>query len=233
MHPYTPLVMHPYTPLQVRTRVHHLACGLKHHLGIASRSLVGICGGNSEDWLITDLSSLVANFVSLPLDATASDDDVCDMIGQGSLSTIICSRSCLGLFVRLAARCPCVETLVVGSFDAPAAEAQQEDADLSSAAAGVALSVVSLRSVETAGRELIESGQCDFDRDVKDIPKPSEVHSHRNSCIPHISHPLTHSLTHSLTLSLTHTLTLSQLVTVIFSSGTTGRPKGTLLSDGR
>jgi long-subunit acyl-CoA synthetase (AMP-forming) len=81
----------------------------------------------------------------------------------------------MALFVRLAKRCPYMTTLVIGLFDTPSEEAGRLDADLLSAAERLTMKVVSLRSVETAGRELIQSGRCDFERDVKEIPTPSDV----------------------------------------------------------
>lgn len=44
---------------EVRGRAEALGAAMRVHLGHAPRSAVGICGANSEDWVVADLAALV------------------------------------------------------------------------------------------------------------------------------------------------------------------------------
>jgi long-subunit acyl-CoA synthetase (AMP-forming) len=178
-------------------RVQSLSCGLRSARGSLSlppRSRVGICGGNSEDWVVCDLAALATNLVSVPIDSAATSEELVAIINQAELTVVICSDTVASqMLLQVAGRCPVLRTIIVGCFD----EKGNGGSDTRRPKQGAVphdVQMHCLSVIEAAGRKIISTNPSAFN-DLASKPHSNDI------------------------------------VTVMYSSGSTGSAKGALLSD--
>ena len=188
---------------EVNARVVAFSCGLKVHLGLRTRSTIGICAANSEDWLVADLSCIVANYTSIPLDPPASKAELQGIIQQSMIETIICSRGSVDTLLEIAAESSHLCRLIIIE-DGGGGSGADDDACANGSADAVRSNRtetpptplrIGFAAVEAGGAALATADPTLFDEKVCSKMLPTD------------------------------------LATVIFSSGSTGAPKGAMLNE--
>lgn len=101
----------------MRSRIERVMFGLRHYLDIEPRTRVGICGPNCEDWMVIDMTLLLMNCMSVPLDYTATSSALLFAIQRAEITVIICSPSCADRLKQIAFDCPLLTLMVIGRFD--------------------------------------------------------------------------------------------------------------------
>ncbi len=79
---------------EIERRVRRLGVGFRALL--ASGSSIGICGNNSEDWVVSDLAALIMRLVVVPLDPKTSIAELGQMVQLARVEVIVCGPSCVG-----------------------------------------------------------------------------------------------------------------------------------------
>eukprot|EP01048_Picozoa_sp_COSAG05_P025794 COSAG05_NODE_6736_length_911_cov_1.326355_1_plen_212_part_01 len=78
---------------QVERRVRALACSLHAELRaeLGAESFVGICSENCIEWLLTDLSCILAGCPTIPIDPPTAEAAIRAIIGDCELRVVFCS----------------------------------------------------------------------------------------------------------------------------------------------
>jgi fatty acid CoA ligase FadD9 len=164
---------------EMKTRLVHFSCGLRKHLNLATRSIVGICAANSEEWLVTDLSCIVANLITIPLDPPANKSELQAIIVRSEMEVIVCSRASVRILLSIAAETPHLRLLIVidaGDNDAGDNTGKGENADGNSISAPPATcKCISFTDVEAAGAALVQKQPHLFVEQVRSSMLPTDL----------------------------------------------------------
>ena len=74
---------------------------MQMQLALPSRAAVGICGGNSVDWVLADLACALGSFISVPLYCGAEVDKYQFIVKQADIKVIFCDDVHFKLFSSL------------------------------------------------------------------------------------------------------------------------------------
>ena len=89
---------------QVEHRIKALACSLHAELRavLGTDSLVGICGENCVEWLLTDLGCILAGCPTIPIDPPTAEASIRSIIADCELRVAFCSFACCAKLLAVA-----------------------------------------------------------------------------------------------------------------------------------
>ncbi|TDU73567.1 carboxylic acid reductase [Streptomyces sp. KS 21] len=141
---------------EVWTRAEAIATAW-HHMrphGLEAGDFVAICGFTSIDYTTVDLACLRFGAVAVPMQSSATVEELVALTAQVGPKVVACSVETLPRVVECVRRTPSVQRVIVFDYH-PAADQQRDTVDAAGAAlAPQAVDVVSLADVISFGRDL-------------------------------------------------------------------------------
>ena len=215
------------TYAELYERVAAFATGLRLHCNVQPRARVGICGANCEAWIVADLSLMSLYCMSVPLDPTASDADLRFMIERSELTAIVCSAGVADRLSAIAANCPRLVLLIVGTFEDESTSVEHDCADDDHND-----DIVTAASTSSPSDAPCTTTGLATPSDVPNTTPPIRVIDFAS--VQHAGYDAIQrdpAVFIDMVAEDSREVDSDAVITVIFSSGSTGRPKGIQLSD--
>jgi long-chain acyl-CoA synthetase len=97
---------------EVGTRVQNLAAALQA-MGLQPKDRVGLYSQNRPEWIIGEQACYANNLVTVPLYDTLGPEAAELIVQQATVSAVICSQEKVASLVEIAAKFPCLTTIIV------------------------------------------------------------------------------------------------------------------------